>query len=353
MLFSPKIKGYFVERNDHSWLIARTSSAEAPFVIEDLREVPLDDAEGLKSALLKIQKNRPQGNYLNSTCGIYPLRRIARRASLEPKRLKEDGYLSEVCVQQLRIESEQFILAILNASDGSEFDTTRPGGREVLFCGMPIEDVVVQQDSLLNSGVYPTRLELGTISSLGAALNYLKYSAIKTPTLLLEIGSEVTHSFILSENGVEASRPIPYGLEAMIPVVQKKLSIKDEESARKLFLSNAFDFTDMGPELVQRLLKELQSSIGFFEVQTGQSIAQLLCLGLPPKLGWIETTIAGTLGIGLVKLSLPPWLKAHGITLSELASSAQVDGRWFGLIALMLRQNNSVAANAPFAEKKE
>jgi hypothetical protein len=135
--------------------------------------------------------------------------------------------------------------------------------------------------------------------------------------------------------------------------VQKKLSIKDEESARKLFLSNAFDFTDMGPELVQRLLKELQSSIGFFEVQTGQSIAQLLCLGLPPKLGWIETTIAGTLGIGLVKLSLPPWLKARGITLSELASSAQVDGRWFGLIALMLRQNNSVAANAPFAEKKE
>jgi hypothetical protein len=138
----------------------------------------------------------------------------------------------------------------------------------------------------------------------------------------------------------------------MIPVVQKKLGLKDEESARKLFYSNTFDFTSMGAELVQRLLKELQSSIGFFEVQTGQSIGHLVCTMLPDKLSWIETSIAGALGLSPIRLDLRPWLQASQITFSDNAAQTNLDARWLGLLSLMV-SHQTAAANGPLPEKKD
>ncbi len=78
----------------------------------------------------------------------------------------------------------------------------------------------------------------------------------------------------------------------MIPVVQKELGLKDEESARKLFYSNTFDFTGMGGTLVKKLLKELQSLIGFMKCRPGQSIGQVFCTQLPANLGWLGLTMA-------------------------------------------------------------
>ena len=111
--------------------------------------------------------------------------------------------------------------------------------------------------------MYPETLELSSVASLAAVIDYLRFSDSSKPTIVLELGSESTQSFIVSARGLEASRPIAVGLEAMVPVVQKELGLKDEESARKLFFSNTFDFTGMGASLCKRLLKELQSSMGF------------------------------------------------------------------------------------------
>ena len=92
------------------------------------------------------------------------------------------------------------------------------------------------------------------------------------------VGEHVVPAGICGRVG---TRPIPQGLESMIPVVQKELGLKDEESAKKLFYSNTFDFTSMGNALIKKLLKELQSSIGFYEVQTGQSVGLLHGTQLP------------------------------------------------------------------------
>jgi hypothetical protein len=171
---------------------------------------------------------------------------------------------------------------------------------------------------------------------LGGVVDYLRFKKSSVPTLILEIGPEVTHSFIVSSSGVEASRPISQGFESMVPVVQAELGLKDAESARKLFLTNAFDFTGMGRSLVKKLLKELQSSIGFYEVQTGQSVGQLLCTSIPSKLTWLGGAIASALGVTTLTLDLPPWLASRQITLGERLSPAQLDARWFGLVSLMI-----------------
>lgn len=333
MLFAQKTKGYFVDFGDNVVTVARTSGSGSPLTIEQVIEVPSGDEAGLAEAIRQIQPKKSPSGYLHANVSVYPTKRLVRRATLELKRVKEPAYLLEVASSQFRIDAEKYALAVLNSADGSDFDVNRAAQKEVLFCGLAHDDIVEVQDRLLAQGIYPERLELGTVGALGALVSVLASAKSKVPTLVLEIGTDSTHSFIVTGDGIETSRPIPQGLESMIPMVQKELNLKDEESARKLFFSNTFDFTGMGPVLIRKLLKELQSSIGFYEVQTGQSIGQVCCLLLPPKLGWLEGSIAAQLGVGQLNFEFGPWLQARGITVPE--TGLTLDARLLGLLGLM------------------
>lgn len=350
MLFAQKNKGIFVELNDHAILVARTSAPTAPFTIEEMRECPINDAAALEALMAQVQPKKSPSGYLHATVGIYPASRLVRRHTLELKRIKEPGYIAEVCSQQFRVEYEKYVIALLNANDGAEFDTSKIGQKDVMICGLPSEEAAAVQSSLLQSKIYPERVELGSVAKLGGVVSYLSHGKSKTPVLVLEVGADTTHSFIVTANGVEASRPIPQGLDAMVPIVQKELGLKDEESAKKLFYSNTFDFTGMGPLLIKKLLKELQSSIGFYEVQTGQSVGQVLTTQLSPKLQWLDGAIAGALGITSLKLDPAPWLQAGQITVPEALTKTAQDVRWFGVLALMPQQNS---VHAVAAEEKK
>jgi hypothetical protein len=350
MFLSKKNHGFFVEVNDHGVMLARTSGPTPPFTLEEIRECPPGDAAALAQAITQLQPKKNPSGFLHATVGVYPSKRLVRRHSLELKRLKEPTYLAEVCSQQFRIEQDKYTIAILNSTDGADFDAAKGAQKEVLFCGMPTDDVIAAQSTLLHARIYPERLELGTLATLGAVIDYLGYLKSKTPTLVLEIGAEATHSFIVTAGGLEASRPIPQGLDAMVPIVQKELGLKDEESARKLFKSNTFDFTGMGPLLIKRLLKELQSSIGFYEVQTGQSVGQLLSTQLSPKLAWLDGAIASALGISSLKLDPIPWLQSRHITVPEALTGNAREIRWLGLLGLMAQYH--VVHAVPAEEKK-
>ncbi len=333
MLFAQKNKGYFVDFGDNVVTVARTSAPLAPLVIEQVIEVASGDEAALAEAIRQIQPKKSPSGFLHANVGVYPAKRLVRRASLEVKRVKEPTYLVEVATTQFRIDAEKYALAVLNSADGSDYDVNRASQKEVLFCGLANDEIVEIQDRLLALGIYPERLELGTVGVLGALVSFLAAAKSKTPTLVLEIGIDSTHSFIVTGDGIETSRPIPQGLDSMIPLVQKELNLKDEESARKLFFSNTFDFTGMGPALTRKLLKELQSSIGFYEVQTGQSIGQVCCVLLPPKLSWLEGSIAAQLGVGQLTFDFAPWLQARGITVPETGFT--VESRHVGLLGLM------------------
>ena len=351
MFFSKKTKGFFVEMNESSVLLTRTSSGSAPMEIEELRECALTDQTVVAETLKQLQPRRPPSGYLHAVVGAYPPRRLIRRHSLELKKMKEAGYMADVFTQQLRIEQDKFTIAMINAGDGTDYDLAKANQKDVIFCGAPNEDISSAQEKLLNAGIFPERLELGSVATLGALVDCLAFEKSKTPTLVLDVGNDTTHSFIVAANGVEASRPIPQGLEAMVPVVQKELGLKDEESARKLFRSNSFDFTGMGPLLIKRLLKELQSSIGFYEVQTGQSVGQVICIQLSPKLAWLEGALASSLGIATLKFDPLPWLRSRRVTVPDALTKTAGEFRWFGLLSLMV-QYTTLQNGAHSDEKK-
>ena len=305
--------------------------------IEELRECSLGEQSVVTETLRQLQPRRPPSGYMHAVVGAYPPRRLVRRHTLELKKMKEQGYMADVFTQQLRIEQDKFTIAMINSGDGADYDLGKANQKDVIFCGAPNDDINATQDTLLAAGIYPERLELGTVATLGALVDYLAFEKSKTPTLVLDVGNDTTHSFIVSANGVEASRPIPQGLDAMVPVVQKELGLKDEESARKLFRSNSFDFTGMGPLLIKRLLKELQSSIGFYEVQTGQSVGQVICVQLSPKLAWLEGSLASSLGIATLKFDPLPWLRSRRVLVPDALSKTAGEFRWFGLLSLMVQ----------------
>jgi Tfp pilus assembly PilM family ATPase len=178
-------------------------------------------------------------------------------------------------------------------------------------------------------------------------VNYLKFAEVTSPTLLLEVGNAKTQVFVVSDKGVEIARTVAFGISSMIPLVQKELALKDEESAKKLFFSNSFDFTGMGPQLTKRLLRELQASIGFYEVQTGQSIGQLCCTMLPSKVTWLQHTLAEVLGMSVVDFHHASWLESMGIGLSPEAQGVELGPMWSSLLFLLgdyEGQNDEAAA---------
>jgi hypothetical protein len=340
MFFSAKSKGFFIDQNEHATFVARTSAPEGALVVEEVRECPPGDNAALTAALLELQHKKSSSGYVHATCGVSSAKRLVRRASLDQKRVKDPGYINELVTSQFRVEPDQFAMVMLNATDGIDYDFNKAAQKEVVVCGLPSDEVVAMQDALLALDIYPDRLELTTVAMLGLLADYLAFTKAKTPVLVLELGVEMTHSFIVTAGGLDAARPIPQGFEAMIPVVQKELGLKDEESAKKLFYSNTFDFTGMGSALIKKLVKELQSSIGFYEVQTGQSIGQVLCMQVPPKMTWIDGAIAGMLGVSGLQLDLQPWLQARGVTISEEAAVVGRDLRWLGLLGLIVHYNN-------------
>ena len=337
MLFAAKPKGIFVEFTDHSRRVVRANSANPPLVIEEFAECDESDEEGWGELVEHfISKKAPNG-LLQASCAVNPLGRLIRRATIDPKKLKDPAYLGDLAASQFRIEPDNYNLALLNYDTGTEYDMANPSAKEVLVAGLPKATIEETQDRLVEQNIYPDRMELGSLALLGGLIDFLKFSNISTPVVVLELEMDSTLSFIVSANGVEASRLLPQGLKAMIPVVQKELGLKDEESAKKLFFSNTFDFTGMGPTLIRRLLNELQSSIGFFEVQTGQSIGHVFCPKLPSKLEWLEGVIGSQLAVPPLPMDLKPWLEAKGIALSPDTAEMDLTRNWFGVLSLITR----------------
>ncbi|MBI3887260.1 MAG: hypothetical protein HY302_16265 [Opitutae bacterium] len=154
MFFGTKSKGFCVEIGEHTALVARLSQPEAPILIEELKELSLGDAAALAEYIGQMEGKGPTG-YALAKCGVYPPRRVVRRQTLDLKRVKEPAYFNEILAQQFRIEPEKYTVRVLNSADGSEYDAVKATQKEVLFCGVPSDDIISTQDKLLEMGVYP------------------------------------------------------------------------------------------------------------------------------------------------------------------------------------------------------
>ena len=339
-MLATKTKRLFAEIGDFSILTAISNGAKPPFRLESVEEYPLSiDADEFHESILKrVNAAGKTSAYVPADCAVYPSTRFLRRATLEqPNKMREGGFFEEFLNSQYRIDASKNSVAILNAMDGLPFNPSKSlsSQKELMFCGAESTDWRSQQERLVRFGIFPHSLRLGSLSTLRALMEYAHHAKDSDPTLMLEITPTSAQLFIFNDGVLDISRPIPFGLNSMFPMIQQELGLKDEDSARKLLYSNTFDFTEMGTSLLRRMIKELQASTGFYEVQTGQAVGQIFVSLLPRNLQWITKILAKSLGVKIVSPDFREWLQIREVTPSEEIALESLDPRWFGLFGLM------------------
>jgi hypothetical protein len=274
--------------------------------------------------------------YFIARCGVLPEGRFVRYYEAEsPAKVKDLQFLTQVLKSEFNVDPETNSVSILDARDGSDLDFAHVKTKQLVFCGAPKESFQAKQDELLSYGLYPDLLALSSITTLGAVADYANFAAFDTPILCLELTSANARICVVNRGKVDIARPISFGLDAIYPLLQKELGLRDEASARKLFFSNTFDFAEMGSKLLRRLTKELQASTGFYEVQTGQSIDRLFLSHLPKNFSWVANTIADALGLELVQPKFEDWLGSLDITVGDDVDFLHLEPGWFALFGLM------------------
>lgn len=337
-MFSSKQKGLFVDFSEFSVLAARTSGYRLPMVLEEIAELPRKDDQAPKEIRSFIENliNFKGADYVIARCGAYPRNRFIRNYEAETlNKARDPKFLGEVLRSEFGLDSEANIISILDARDGSDFDMEKGLGKKLVFCGAPKKEWQEKQDELLESGVYPDRLELSTLTTLGGVCDYARFNKIEAPILCFELTPTNANVFVQKRGQLEVARPIPFGFNDIYPLLQRELGLKDEASARKLFFSNTFDFAEIGPKLLRRMTKELQATTGFYEVQTGQTIDQLYISVLPSNLAWVSRTISESLGLELILPKYEPWLESLNIKIGDSVDLTNLGSRWLGLFSLM------------------
>lgn len=333
-MLNPKNSGLFFDLTDSSLMVARTSGTQTPFVLQSLTEIPLSDGDGVQENIAEIADLR-KGQYAQGNCGVYPSRRFVNRITVEQaNKLKDPVFLAEHLREKHKVELKRARFHGLT-KEGEVFDIQKSPVKDFLICGAPDDELDEEQARLVECGIYPVRMELGSLATMAALMHYSRVTNQDAPILMVEIGAERSHVFIFDKSDLIISRPIPHGIKGMLPIVQSELGLKDEESARKLFFSDTFDFTEMAPALLKNLLKELQASSGYYEVQTGQTIGHIFLGNIPRNLAWIRTTLARSLAVEPLKIDYNNWLQALGGSPGDNVDVSSLDQRWCGLFGLI------------------
>lgn len=337
-MLKSKAKGLYVDVSEFSILAARTSGFKTPMVIEEVLEVPLKGSKDTDEIRSQIEDLVDFGGaeYYVARCGIYPESRFVRYFEADSvNKAKDTKYLTEVLKEQFGVDTTKNAIQILDARNGADFNFESTLSKKLIFCGGLNEEFQTLQDQLLSYGIYPDKLCLSPLATIGGICDYARFNNLQSPLLCLEIASTSANIYIQSKGQLEVTRPVSFGLDSIYPLLQRELGLKDETSARKLFYSNTFDFAEMGSKLMRRMVKELQASTGFYEVQTGQTIDKIMFSLMPKNLSWIALTISESLGLEIIRPDVGSWLESLNIKIADEVDVSSLSGRWMGLFSLM------------------
>ncbi len=342
-MISTKNKEFIVEYRPTSIRAARVSSLKPPIVVEELFSYSLNKDDSDAASMRQFAKIKPNA-YMMSHCTIYPEKRTVRRVMVDSGRGKEADFVFDLLKNELKAEADDLTAFCLSPESGLEIDLAEHNKKDVLVCGASRPEILNIQDELLQIGVYPRRAEIGTISLIGTLKEALSANQTSQPILFLEVEDDYSSAIIIGPDGIEMSRRIDSGYSDIALALKEELNLKDDAAAEKLLSSADFDFGSFAKNILRRILRELQSSIGFFEVQTGQSVSWLHCIRHHSNLKWFEDSLSQQLNLEAFRFDVTGWLESKSIKLSSHDSIKNLDHTWLGLLSLLCEFEKGKAA---------
>ena len=323
---------FVVDVNPCSTAVATLSSLQPFLQVDDLQLFESSDA-----ALSYISGRKGRARYARAIVSHYPESRFLRHAILEnPAKAREETFFDEFLKSQYQLTLSEYAMAALNPSTGLPLDFDKVVPKEIVLCGAKQEEILTFQEGLVAKGIYPERIEIGSLSSIGGLIHYLRAQQIGSSVIMLEWGQKKSTLAICSARRVELLRSVPFGAEALEEQVRIELGLKDAASAKKMLSMGSFDFAEMGPIILKKFLKELQASEGFFEVQTGQSLKNFIVTLLPPSLSWMQPILGDALGLSLLSPDVSGWLNTLGVKVRpESVDFSKLGSGSFSLLSLL------------------
>lgn len=337
-------KDFVLDYRSNRIRIARIDARHSPTKLDAVLELANDDDAEVADSIRRFAGAKANG-YLSGSCATYPEGRFFKKVKIDCPKGKEAETLIEALRTEVNVDPNVVSAATLFADTGAEAEPSKLNKKEAILCGAPKEQLTALQDSLLERGIFPNSLEIGSIGIIGALKDISGWGDSSGPILYLEIEEDFSTLMIIGSNGVEMSRAIDSGSNEIAEAVKNELSLKDIESAEKLLASQDFDFGPMATQILRRLLRELQSSIGFYEVQTGQSISKILCQSGKGSAKWLLGSLSELLNLESLSFDLDAWLTERGVELAGEEVKNTVDVSWLGLLAMAVDLNAKGSAS--------
>lgn len=339
-MIKPKVTGFFLDISEFGMVAAHANHFQAPLKINSLYESPLlsqDDTREFVRTITNAGRTQVSACY----CGFYPQGRFVHRLELDdPMKAREDkNFFATALEDKFGLNIKNTSLVVINPVDGSPFGLP-PLPQEVFLCGGPTAQIAQIQERLVDHLIYPDHLEMGTIASMGGFMHYFSHIPSDESTLVIEFSSEGALLLIYRGDRLDNVRMISHGLNSFIPIVQSELGLTNPQDAKHRIFTGEFDHIKIAPLALAALIKELQSFVSFYELQSSTRVSKLFLTLLPPSMQWLTDSICQSLNIQSLIVDYARWLEVSKITLSNGLDVSSLDNRWFNLFSLMTHYSN-------------
>lgn len=334
-MISARKNNFIVEFRPSTIRAARISSETTPTVVEDVIEIDLNSDKSPAATIREFAGSKPNA-YMTASCCMYPRDRLIRQVLLDAQRGKEGDFVMSYLRNSAGVDPAAYSIYCLSAEDGSDLELSASNKKQILVCGTSKAQISEVQTVLVDTAIYPRRLELGTVGIIGGLKDAIGTDVGRSPVLFLEIDEDFTNAVIVGPKGVEMARRIECGASHIAQALKEEMNLKDEAAAEKILKSRDFDLGPIAPKLLRKLLRELQSSIGFYEVQTGSSVSDLYCLKDGRSMGWLESSICDLLNLTPLAFDFEAWLSERNVSFASAETAGKMDISWIGLFSLVL-----------------
>lgn len=300
---------FFFEQTDFSLRLARCADAQRPLRIDELKEVPADEAAGLISTL-------PANAVVY--CAVRPKTRALHLATADEAKQHAGvaGVRKFVDLSSTSGRANTWFAAV-QARDG-----TAPADSPWLLATSSDEHPQTV-GTLASLEAKPVRCASAMIATAGA----LARTAVN-PVLLIDVGELTSHAILIGRDGIMAAGGISLDLGIIGEAIQSELGLKFRGSAVKLFFNPEYDFSDVGQRIAARVSPTIKTDLARVVGQHGAPSA-IFVSGLAGSQQWLGQQLAAALSIPLHVPDLKAWSASTGVTFAT--SGAALSSAWYGL----------------------
>lgn len=327
--------GLYTYRQDNGILLARTNQFANPLTVSELISIPTYDLSGNHFAALTPYNAHQKGYCEAHFVASHPDFQHYFHQSEGIPRKNAAEYIPGIVKEWLGVENSDFFFQVLDWETGELVPVENPTQKSMLVSGMNTKKLEKLQSQITEQNFYPKRLENSIVLMLGLIRRLIKESKLQGPVLLLEIYRDSGVLIVIPSEGVPLLRTIDSGESAMYEQIRTELSLKDVSSARKLMHSSTIDLSDIGRQVVNPVFKEIASTVGSFEVETGQSISQMIVPNFLPNQRWIVEVMANDFGMTIPEFDMNEIGGLFGVAFEEDLEWDPRDLRILPLIAAM------------------